>query len=514
MAAAPQSFDTRRMSLKLSLGIAAALGASVVVAGSAGAAPKPAGPAGPQPFVGAPATAKPITGIPKTPQNPFMAANGQGATHNDSWQTDAYRYAGPLGRNPVMNSTEFTGDCISVNFDRKGRIVAICQDPSVGPTLYMFDPNTLQQLAKFELPPRQDPPPGISPLKDTGGGVYNFMDNKDRIWNGTTTRHIMVIREQGNGFKLQRDYDLSKILHDDERIVSVLPDWKTGKMWFVARRDGVVGVLDPKTGKAKVLRLGRGLENEIENSFAVGKDGAYVVTNRKMLRLRIGKNLTPKVVWQDGYKTIKGLTKPGQFDDGSGTTPTIMPGGYVAITDNADPMNVVVFRTAAHLKKGQSRKVCEVPVFEKGSSDTENSLVNVGRGLIVENNYGYDVLNWLGQPELASSPGLARVDVDKNGNGCHVVWTSDERAPSVVPKASLATGLLYTYTNPPSTAPDDPWYWTALDLRTGKTVYKVLAGNGSQWNNHYAAVNIAPNGTAYVGGFPGGLWSLKDGSAR
>ena len=49
----------------------------------------------------------------------------------------------------------------------------------------------------------------------------------------------------------------------------------------------------------------------------------------------------------------------------------------------------------------------------------------------------------------------------------------------MIPKVSLATGLIYTYTNPPSTGTDDPWYWTALDFRTGKTVYKVLAGNGS-----------------------------------
>src|SRR5580765_3150069 len=100
-----------------------------------------------------------------------------------------------------------------------------------------------------------------------------------------------------------------------------------------------------------------------------------------MLRLRIGRNLTPKIVWQDSYKTIKGLTKPGQFDDGTGTTPTVLPGGYVAITDNADPMNVVAYRT----KDG--RQVCEQPVFGAGASATENSLIGIGRSLIVENNY-------------------------------------------------------------------------------------------------------------------------------
>ena len=489
----------------------AALLATSVAAAPAGAAPKPAGPAGPAEFIGKPATAKPITGIPETAQNPFMAPNGRSSTHNDSWQTDTYTGKGPLGRKLVKRSNDFTGDCISTSFDRKGKMVAICVNPSVGPTLYKFDPRTLDQLAKFDLPPRQTPPAGISPLKDTGGGAYFYMDNKDRIWNGTTTRHVQVISEKGNGFKLDRDYDLTKVLRGDERITSVLPDW-SGKIWFVARRDGVVGLLDPKTGKTNVLRLGGGLEDEIENSFAVGEDGAYVATNRKMVKLRIGPGMKPQIAWQQSYKTIKGLTKPGQFDDGTGTTPTLMPGGYVAITDNADPMNVVVYRTADRMAKGQKRKVCEVPVFTKGASATENSLVNIGNSLIVENNYGYDVGEFGANPSLTSEPGMARIDVKAGGTGCKIAWTSTERAPSVIPKASLATGLLYTYTNPPSTGADDPWYWTAIDFRTGKTVYSALAGNGLAWNNHYAGINLGPDGTAYLSGYPGGWWSLRDGS--
>jgi hypothetical protein len=484
--------------------------ATSLTAAPAGAAPKPAGPAGPAEFIGKPAVAKPLKGIPATPQNPYMAGNGKSSTHNDSWQTDAYTGKGPLGKNPVKRSTDFVGDCISTTFDRKGDMVAICVDPSVGPTLYKFDPKTLDQKAKYDLPPRQTPPPGISPLKDTGGGAYFYMDNKDRIWNGTTTRHIQVIREKGDGFALDRDYDLTNVLRDDERINSVLPDW-SGKIWYVARRSGVVGVLDPKTGKTNVVRLGKGLDGEIENSFAVGEDGAYIATNREMVKFRIGPGMKPQIVWRDAYKTIKGLTKPGQFDDGTGTTPTLMPGGYVAITDNADPMNVVVYRTADKLAKGQKRKVCEVPVFSKGKSATENSLVNVGKSLIVENNYGYDVLEFGSDPTKVSEPGLARVDVNAAGTGCKVVWRSNERAPNVIPKASLATGLLYTFTNEPSAGADDPWYWTALDFRTGKTVFKSLAGNGSAWNNHYAGINLGPDGTAYLSGYPGGWWSLSDG---
>ena len=37
-----------------------------------------------------------------------------------------------------------------------------------------------------------------------------------------------------------------------------------------------------------------------------------------------------------------GIHKPGQSDAGSGTTPTLMGRGRVAITDNANPMHVVI----------------------------------------------------------------------------------------------------------------------------------------------------------------------------
>ncbi len=82
---------------------------------------------------------------------------------------------------------------------------------------------------------------------------------------------------------------------------------------------------------------------------------------------------------------------------------------------------------------------------------------------------------------------------------CRTVWTSDERAPSVVPKLSLANGLLYTYTKPPRSDSVDAWYLTALDFRTGRTVYRRLAGTGLGFNNNYAPVTLGPDGTAYVG---------------
>ena len=65
------------------------------------------------------------------------------------------------------------------------------------------------------------------------------------------------------------------------------------------------------------------------------------------------------------------------------------PGGLVAITDNADPMDAVVYRTATRLRHHQHRVVCQVPVFAKSASASENSLIGSGRSLSVENNYGY-----------------------------------------------------------------------------------------------------------------------------
>ena len=48
-------------------------------------------------FTGQAATPQPVKAS-KPPRHPFMAANGRNSVHNDAYQTDTYRYAGPLGR--------------------------------------------------------------------------------------------------------------------------------------------------------------------------------------------------------------------------------------------------------------------------------------------------------------------------------------------------------------------------------------------------------------------------------
>ncbi len=457
---------------------------------------------------GAPAEPDPVRGIPPIPRNPFMAPNGRSEIHDDGWQTDAYTWSGPLGRRPQTLSTLINRDCGTIAFDRRGRLVSICIGLS-GPQLRMFDPRTLATLATFALPPRQGAPSNI--FQDFTGGGYFYLDNRDRVVTGTTTRHVYVIAERAGGFRLLRDYDLTSVLTPSERITSALPD-SHGLLWFVARTDGVVGTLDLATGRIHAIRLGHGAVGEIENSFATdqqqddsGAAGVYIATNRRLYRFTAGRGGRPMITWQIAYPNSH-LHKPGQVDDGTGTTPTVMPGGYVSITDNADPMDVVVYRTA--VRPRLPRTVCRVPVFKRGAGADENSLIAVGRSMIVENNYGYT-----GPPAVSggrvTAAGFVRIDLDRSGRGCHVVWRNrSERAPTVVSKLSLANGLIYTYTKRPGSS--DPWYWTAIDFRTGRTVFRQLAGTGGfAYNNNYAGIAIGPNGTAYLGVL-GGLIALRD----
>ena len=146
-------------------------------------------------------------------------------------------------------------------------------------------------------------------------------------------------------------------------------------------------------------------------------------------------------------------------------------------------MHVLVFRAGAR-KPGAP--VCRKPVFGKRRGSTDNSLIAFGRSIVVENNYGYT-----GPAQVppatdpfrntpTTEPGVTRVVVDYKRGGCRKAWTNRSvRVPSSVSKASTATGLVYVYEHPaadevryvggePATGPEDPWYLTALDARTGQ----------------------------------------------
>jgi hypothetical protein len=458
-------------------------------------------------FSGAPAKAKKVKGVGKVPQNPFMAPNPDSNIHNDTWMSGAYRRSGPLGNDLQATSGALPPSlCGSIAFDSRGRIVTVCPSLVAPPTARIIDPATLEVISSYVLPNAPNPPNTPEFQNFTGGG-YFFLDQRDRIWVPTKTDHIQVLGQgaDGNTLTLEHDYDLTSVLDPaTERITSALPDFK-GLIWFVSKANGKVGTLNPETGALRVKTLGE----EIENSFSVDADGVYIVSDKRMYRFKANAGGTPRVIWKKGYPN-SGIVKPSQVNAGSGTTPDIMDNGLVAITDNADPMNVVVYRRERKLDKGEKRVVCKEPIFTAGASATENSIITAGRSLIVENNYGYQ--DPFGPNTGAvTEPGFVRVDVNKKLTGCKTVWENDEvRAPTVVPKLSTKNGLIYAYTRPPDPAAQG-YYWTAIKWRSGKTAWSQYAGSGLAFNNNYAGLALGPDGTAYLG-VTGGIIALRDGS--
>jgi hypothetical protein len=453
--------------------------------------------ADPNEFIGSGASPKPLH-APDVPRHPFMAPNGKSNLHDDAYQTDTYTWSGPLGPDIEVSSAFFARECASITLDRLGRLEAVC----VGldrPVLTLLDPTSLKVLAEMDLPPRSTG--AGNAFTDFSGGGYFYLDHLDRAVIPTTTRHVLVIEQTGGssdpGFATVKDHDLTGSVPDGDAIISALPDWR-GRIWFASKK-GVVGKIAPD-GRVRSVDLGE----PIGNSFAVDrKGGVFIVTDAAMYRFdpRHGR---PTVTWREPYENV-GSAKPGQTEAGSGTTPTLMGKRWVAITDNADPMKVLVLKRKKHIR--HERLVCSQPVFERGAGSTDQSLIGARRRIVVENNYGYTGPSSTTNGK-STTPGLERVDIDRDRHGCHTVWHSDERAPSVVPKLSLANGLVYTYTKPEGNG-DDPWYLTAIDARTGGTVWKRVAGYGLGHNNNFAPVTLAPDGTAYVGAL-GGLIRFAD----
>jgi hypothetical protein len=466
--------------------------AAALLAAGAAVVPLPPAPAALARFEGAPARGRPFVAA-AIPRHPFMAPNGRSNIHVDAFQSDTNAGLGPLGVGGIARRSADKGlrECASIAFDRRGRLVTVCVG-LVGPQLQLIAPRTLATLARYDLPPR--PPGSGNPLTNFAGGGYFFLDDGDRAVIPTTTRHVRIVAVRGRRLVPRADIDLTRAVAAGDQVISALPDWR-GRLWF-ASRAGVVGWVGRRGGRPHARRLGEA----IGNSFAVGPDGGvYVVTDAALYRLVAGRDGGVGIAWRARYANT-GVRKPGQTETGSGTTPTLMGGHLVAITDNADPMAVLV------LDRRTGRRICRVPVFARGASATDQSLVATDRTIVVENNFGYS------GPAATSggrstTPGLTRVDVTPRG--CRTVWRSREISPSAVPKLSLAAGLVYTYVKPPRRDGVDAWYLAALDVRSGRTVFRVLGGAGSLFNNNFAPVTLGPDGTAYLGVL-GGVVSWRD----
>ncbi len=505
---------------------------SLVVPVAADAQQIPPGPPTVLPdYIGAPAKAHP-TANTAVPQNPFMARNPFTWSHSDSWNSDAADVAGPLGRNPeVLSSTlaaarqysDWLFSCENEAFDSHGRLILFCvglQEASI----IMVDPDTLQVLTCYPLAITVGDPAGEGEqtVPPSTWSIYAYLDNRDQINIVSGSNRILVLREAGTPsspwFEQVAEYDLAQIV-GTERITGLIVDFH-GRYWLNMGTSANIYVLNPATAKYPYLDLPRvnlGDGEVTRNGMALTKEATYVVTTKKMYRVDAGADDQPKVVWSEPYDTI-GAVRPGQYELGSGTSPTILgEGKYVAITDNAEQLNVVVYRTEADLPPDQ-RVVCKVPVFTfpgGGKGANSNSLIGSHNSIIVQNIYGY-LFDWGSQMLiLPGAPGMERIDIDPNGKGYTKVWVNTDVTSSLLPKLSTRTGLIYTQDRKYD-AENDLYavYWVAIDFQTGKVVWEKLAGtfgksDPATFDNFWAGIGIGPNGAMY-GGQYGGVTMIRD----
>jgi hypothetical protein len=471
-------------------------------------------------FIGSPAVPQTIQTTP-VPQSPYMAPNGRSELHTDDYQSDTYPFAGPLGHSPQVNSTFLAAECGTVTFDARGRIIVVCIG-ILRPVVHLMDPVSLATLATYNLPARG----GVS--GNFGSGGYFFLDNRDRAVIPTRGRDIYRIKENPQHTQFLLDHtcknNLPAVIPADQAINSVIPD-DHGRLWFttsggsdLTAEPAMVGTVIPDssdmnscTVKLFTLPAGEQIVKSLGADPNPSRGGVFIVSTYQMYRFDPAADGTPTVTWHEPYDRGTGV-KPGQRFQGSGTTPTLMGTDLVTINDNADKQtHVNVYRRAAHVSG--PRLICSVPVFQPYYSDSFNSLIATDSSITIENNWGNVDLTstLLGR---TTKPGIARVDVNQDRNGCSTVWTNNEESvPNVVSQLSLVSGLEYTYSKDPSPADarfTAPWYFTAVDFKTGKTVFKVLAGTGVFYNSNYSGLYLGPDGkTGYVG-VVGGLVRIHD----
>ena len=456
-------------------------------------------------FVGSAATLDPTAGV-DVPRHPFMAPNGRSNLHNDAYQTDSYRWAGPARlRGSASTSALFFRECASITFDSHGRLVsdlrgagqARAGDAPARHPAGRWRPWTCRRAN------RGSP----NPFQDFSGGGYFYLDNHDRAVISAGTRHILVVAETGGtgdpGFAVERDYDVSSAVPRGRRADLRASGLVRPDLVRQPRRRG----RDRRTARAAQVRSVDTGE-PIGNSFAVDETGGVLHRHRRgactasMLR-RAGRVVT----WRADLPEHR-HHEAGPDQAGSGTTPTLLGKRYVAITDNADPMAVARVRPSAAGDRAP-RLVCRQPVFEKGASATDQSLIAARHSLIAENNYGYtgpaSTMNG-----AVTSPGVERVDLERRR--ARLSLRVEEPRPSTFGGAEAVAGRRARVHVHEAQAKryDRRLVPDGARLRhRARPCTAVWPGPGSGSTTTTRRSRISPNGTAYVGVL-GGLTRFRD----
>jgi hypothetical protein len=280
------------------------------------------------------------------------------------------------------------------------------------------------------------------------GGIYSYLDHRDRLVVADGSNSILVIAHHHTAagawqLAVARRYPLTRAVPTSDSVVGLTPAWD-GRIWF-ASAHGVVGTVNPKSGRVRSVHLPRG--EQVANSIASAPRGVAVASTHALYLYRSARSGAIDRVWRRAYNRDS-TRKPGQLSWGTGATPTFFGprtgSQYVTITDNADRMEHLLVYSA-----NTGALVCRRPVVR----GTENSPIGFGRSVYVASTYGY--------PYPAYPAGVHS---------------------SSVPRLSRADGLIYTTTRTGNESDADRYDFVAISARTGKVVHSTLLGDGEQFD--------------------------------
>ena len=440
-------------------------------------------------------------------------------------------------------------------------------------------------------------------FRDTSGGAYFFLTKDNEViipgpqYNifYIPIRNKRFVDEEMVAYDILEQIEKGDLVHEGlsekegwNKLTAVMPD-ADGNIWYTSKL-GIVGIVDlkntkdgecPKTYSQSILEFGllkkiemyfgKKYENlkdvefyregmsdteyirefrkffmvdpnsreEIQNSFSVGPDGVYIVSNIAIYKLRFNYDtklieLDPK--WEKTFLESGDqmyyndfIQKKGQLNNGSGTTPTLMDDRFVVIGDNDfHQINMVIF------SQEDGSLVSRHKLFNYDSSACENSVVAYKNSLFIGNTYNY--IDPFKENETAG--GLNRFDYNEASGKFELRedWPSDVIDPkSATPKMSTANGLIYVY-NRAEEPYDDYYNWqlTAIDYETGRKVFYIrpylekkefkdnisflikayALGNkhydAKVFNNIWATYTFGPNNSIYIGAYRGFLKFSSD----
>ncbi len=267
----------------------------------------------------------------------------------------------------------------------------------------------------------------------------------------------------------------------------------------------------------------------VSNSLCVDeKNGIYIVSNTVMRKLVwTGKTISDKATdgaWSSTYSTSTEVAPIARFDNGSGSSPTLMGFGkdkdkLVIITDGNKQMNLVAF-WRDKIPAGFTERIAgTIPVTCGYTTlpewiQSEQSVVVHGYGAFVVNNIPESV-----EPALKAAPnnfikiglmgpaypgphGVERFQWDTRTHSWESAWgRPDVSSPSMIPLHSDSGNMAVVG----GYIPDLGWVVQGLDWDTGDTVHLTILGPENYGNGYYAILQFLENGDLLFNGFAGAI---------